>query len=551
MLENVSDNHLNMILDAAAEKYKRMQGQNVPDPMVKPEDLKKDFPPTPAGEAPDLTPEEVQANEAAQSSNINRNPAGIVDSIKSGADWLTKPAIEPFKNLYNSVTGNDAAVVAPGATSDQVVNTAPDANTVPSPKIGVEKIGSIKQQSVPELAPSEELKKAASIVGNEKDINYSDAQKLAKDTANAELSAANEAKQTGEAIVGQIPVMQQRQQEIYNKIDAQTEKINQMTKIDPNRIWNNGSVGNKIAFLVSAGFGGLQKGGALDNLIQNDLAAQVKDAEIGSENDRGVLQVFLKQGDTMREAIQNAMSYYPHLIKAQHDAAIAGVNSSDPAINIAATNSYNATQKMKFDQSAKIAEIEQTRQKTNAGIKKENATFAQAADKSRVEAGKYQSEQLKPTPAAGAAAQQALEAKREVGNMYNIETKGHKGFDPGSLTDKAEFRALANEDLSSGVFNNKINDMVNKFFPEVKDAATKSDIASYYSSALRAAESKAKNSGSRLSKDNINVYLKDVVPPSGISKQDLGKWQLRRSQSVSNMALPGGAAALKIINQNK
>lgn len=551
MLENVSDNHLNMILDAAAEKYKRMQGQNIPDPMVKPEDLKKDFPPTPTGEAPDLTPEEVQANEAAQNPNINRNPAGIIDSLKSGADWLTKPAIEPFKNLYNSVTGNDTPAVAPGATSDQVVNTAPDANTVPSPKIGVEKIGSIKQQSVPELAPSEQLKQAADTISKEKDISYDDALKVAKDTATAEQSAAEQAKQTGEAVVGQIPAMQQRQQEIYNRIDSQTEKINNMTKVDPNRIWNNGSVGNKIAFLVSAGFGGLQKGGALDNLIQNDIAAQVKNAELGSENDRGILQVYLKQGDTMREAIQNAMAYYPHLVKAYHDAAIAGVNASDPAVTMAATKSFNDNQKMIATQKIELAKVDQERQKTNAGIKKENATFAQAADKSRVEAGKYQADQTKPTPAAGAAAQQALEAKREVGNMYNIETKGHRGFDPGSLTDKAEFRALANEDLSSGVFNNKINDMVNKFFPEVKDAATKSDIASYYSSALRAAESKAKNSGSRLSKDNINVYLKDVVPPSGISKQDLGKWQLRRSQSVSNMALPGGAAALKIINQNK
>jgi len=556
-------------------------------PMINPEDIGQDFiggDPIPEDsqakdsiqQAPGRTDQQMQdQQDYMNDQNYNRlkdnnDLPGQNAQGRDPANWKDTllNTLNPFTPTQASIVGgklgghpidektgreiSQTPSVEAGADSSTVTNTGPNVTTgAKDPRSSVEHISSGKEQQLPMVQTPESVNAAAKIIAQEKQIPFEDALKIAQNDASQNLATATSAKDQYENALSTLPAMQARQKEIYTKIDNQVNEINNISKIDPNRIWNQGSTGNKLAFLVSAAFGGLQADGPLRAVINSDIQAQIQDANNESENKRGVLSVFLKQGDSMREAIQNTMGFYKGYVDSLKAMGQAKMALNPENVNAAAIDLFNKNSKMIGDQHLALAGKEMEVKKTNIDIAKTNTNLREKQMGRQIEAEKYAKDQNKFTTQAGEAAEQTIKGKGAAKRLVELESKGIQGVTVDNILDKNQLRALSNEDYNSGTFKNLINEMIVRGSPQLRDNAQKSDLSEYYTTSIRLAAELAKNEGARLTEDNIANYLKRVIPGPNLTPQARARVQLERTRDAGRMAIKGGPAAEKIINLNK
>jgi len=601
-LSSVPDKYLNLVLDAAAEKNKRIHS-NVPAPMVKPEDLGQDFaaaPQVPEEYNPfDKTTVEVPRQKTPQensdeefrrnSENYNmlrdagqlpgQDIPGGADTIKRGpADFTTGTSLRedigqtPLGKLYfdtydfltknrsglpsepssTAITPNAPLKTSEGATAENIIPTTPESGTTASEKpldYPVRLVGAEKAPQVGLPEKSAATDEAVKEIGSQKIPTPEERKPILEQQANAAIAAKKTEMDFYEDISNTQPDLYKRYSDTMNKLRETEDNVKNFTKIDPNRVWNQGSVGNKISFLISAAFGGLQNGGALKNLIDNDIAAQVKDQQAGIEGNRGLLNVFIKQGEDLVTAIQNTRLFGQKYVQAANEFALLKIQATPESLNQRAQELYNKDISIKAKQNLEAGALQNNYNKLKQETAVENAKLKSGNIKTQLEAQIANQKVLNPTEEGIKAQIGVQQYGSGIDKMTELE-RGLSGVKLSSVTTNTILNRIAASHLGKSATSATIDSLLSKILPDdVKNNPNAGKIEEYYRNAIQTTLAEM-NTG-RYSEDKFDKILKTNTASAFDNPESLNKLQQSRVNKHKLYRLQGGPAANKVVQKNK
>ena len=315
----VGDNQSNMTMDKTEAANQAAQQQDVGDHAT---ETAKEFPQQLQGtnqaiENETGVPTGPQANWYDQ---IGREPANALTSPELDTNIL------PTNTEQAQKTPNQANVVPmqrPGLIENPPVNIpkVPGTGTTVAPT-EKENIASVQK-----LQKSSENEAAGIPAMYESEVAALKAKRGADVEALTEEQLQTEAKLKSQKDFALS--IQQKVNDANVKLDSE---MGQMLNVDPGRVWNNNSTAGKFAFLVSAAFGGLAPGGALNTLITNDIAAQVQDIKTHGAKASNLVSIMEKYTGNLMDASKMAYDYQNKLFELQVKQKQAGANLQDEVI---------------------------------------------------------------------------------------------------------------------------------------------------------------------------------------------------------------------------
>ena len=259
--------------------------------------------------------------------DMGRYPNGFVDTAKNvgsaignGAstawDYLQNPAEAIGAKPWGEYLNPPSAPVSPsiGSGNGQVSTTSIQAGSNEKTSTGDnEKVlttSPVPRQEVPQVKTPASLNQAVEQINGQEIPSQEQLQGV--NAQKHQIAQEGYLQQAGQAkaIAESSDYWLNQKQQMDSKIDDVTNNIQNIQKVDPNRIFNDGNMFNKMSFLVSAMHGGLNAGGPLTNLINNDIQAQISNRDSELEADKGLVNVFMKRGDDAMSAAMNARQYY-------------------------------------------------------------------------------------------------------------------------------------------------------------------------------------------------------------------------------------------------
>lgn len=299
----------------------------VPDPMVKPSDLNDDFP-----------------TEEKHIGDLQEPIQGVVDGLRDegykdlpNAQGPAETSLTPYTQDVN----RDPAS-ALNQSNTELGATAPARLNVPAPivpqKIGADLI-KVPGAATPKSTISPSSNETQATISNLSDQATGSTNGIAGMQEN--YYKANETKALADVSANQqqmdqasakMEAQQKFVQDIHQKVTDANGQLNgelsQMVNIDPNRIWNKGSVGNKFSFLVAAAFGGLQSGAPLQNLITNDINTQVQDVKTHGAKAGNLVSLMEKYTGNLMDASKMAYDYQNKFFDLSVEAKRLGANAT-------------------------------------------------------------------------------------------------------------------------------------------------------------------------------------------------------------------------------
>ncbi len=557
-------------------------------PMVKPEDIGQDFQEAP--QAPQEEPiaeknsvqvapgrTDQQMNDQQQymdEKNYNqmrdnnelpgqgiqgdpsRGPANAINdtlsAVNNFGNWYIKPAIDPIKNIYNSLVGNSSnpatTAIDSGKTSDNVAQTA-DTSGVSAPKFNQGNIPLPKDIQLGDVGSAPALSKAEEQVNQEIPPDVS---QVKANLQNENALAQKELQQKQDYYKGlaeSAPYFEQKRQEDFDKIDNITNQMQNIAKIDPNRLWNDNSIGGKIGFLVAASFGGLQQGGALKGLIDNDIASQVRNIQNNMDNNKGLVSIFMKQGEDMATAVQNARLYGEKYIQAANELQQAKGMGTDSEISARASSLFNASMKDLATQNAAIG-------KDQAGVAKMQSE--NNFHKAQIEAGneKRKTDVQIANNKLNTPTMPEREAQAKVNTLVSGRNKllvSEKGLNGVDLTEplSSVLGSLASQNQNESVTKALFSSLVGKATSGEKKSASSGKIQEYYNNAYDRAANKILLEGGRLTPDRIANEIKRTTVSGVGNKENFATADQNRLEDINNYKTVPGKAAFKESQLNK
>lgn len=455
---------------------KSLQNAQPPSPMVKPEDINKDFE---NGEVTDEQQGEQAGNEAVNAAIPEANSA-----LKSGQKFQNEVDRQDFmnmdydqKNQYLQDQANQRNPAAADFSSGAPIipNNPPGLVPPPVGDLGLMKNAEIKVPGAPKVTPvnQPELSEGAkaNIKGglNQANENMGSIQDMAQITAENEKGQAAFDKKTNEE-KAQLEMERAKPfldvsaksatlaQEASNRFN---DEINKMTQIDPSRVWNNSSTFGKIGFLLSAAAGGLESGQPLANVIQNDLMAQQKDLQTRGAKAQNFLGMIYKYTGNQVQAMNIASDAYKRAIDASMLAAQSGYKMTPEHLSKVALDYATQAINNQNNQKYKYLGFLQSQQKMEQEAENENNKNKLEAAKINQEKAKIENEIGKIEPEQALPAVSFTNASRNLNKLKQLEMSG---VDPSS----AEFQSFAKTALSSGLGNQAMTYGVSIGIPQKK-----------------------------------------------------------------------------------
>ncbi len=509
MLQNVPDDHLNLILDAAAEKYKRMQAVPVA-PMVKPQDANQDY----------MQTSDIAKPDEFTKDSIQLAPGRSDQQMEDQQKYMNDRNLEQLQN-ENAIPGQ-GVLRNPAATnrfSSGATDLATPQNITATPAPGGD-LSSMKDIPIPQAAKAKSVTDAEATAQNKEnatnllnqagvneDMSHEygrvEAEKqktLAEgEQAAREQGASLEANRANQAQTW----MNQAQEKADNMTSSFTKEANQMIRVDPMRVFNQGSTGNKIAFMISAAFGGLAQGGALTSIINNDIKAQEKDIDTHAakaNNYLSLIEKYVGSRQAATEIYSNAVhASVDQLIKAKE----AGVKA-DPNV-LASTVQENAMKMMEPMIKHKEIALKMMQEQEKLGLESRKIDTANAFEQTKINqnAAKLNIEKGTSIPAEAESYKYVANSARDIDK---INTYRRLGINPSD----AKFQAFAKYALSNGMTSQALASAISLGGIPDKDKGKYIDMARALNNTIR--ETAIDESGNRITGDKLENYMRSFGP---------------------------------------
>ena len=486
-------------------------------PMVKPEDLKQDYQDAPAV-AQDLN--------APTKDSVQLAPGRSDQEMKDQQDYMNEQNYNQMRD-NGDLPGQDIArgpAAALNPTNGELAANAPTSAKVQAPDVP-EKIGApmIKVQGA--ATPSDVTSKNANATQQQIDDLSNNATADVNATtgrlgevADAKQVVADANVEANKEEMGQASAKLEAQQkfvaDIHQKVeDASTQlsgELDKMVNIDPNRIWNQGSMGNKFAFLVSAAFGGLQTGGALSNLITNDINAQMQDVRTHGAKANNLVSLMEKYTGNLMDASKMAYDFQNKYFDLSVKAKQLGAAADPRVIMQESMKEILPEYKDRFKNKMDVTKMQQDQDKYYSDILQKNIQNKQEAVKINQDKSKIDISQGSLSAQDAAIAKPVARLFNSYRDMQDIEKNG---LDPSSAKYRLFARAAAKGGMTgdaaaallTGValsdqqkadfinhyqaerdfyLEKAISDMGNRYTPEKGQAAADGQMAKIYDNAL-------------------------------------------------------------------
>lgn len=568
MLQDVPDDHLDLILDAAAEKYKRMRNSAQDDtlsPMSSPEDINQDFQSSPSQQAP--------ANQGPVKDTINLARPKTQQENDDQRAYQDEQTLNQLKdNGQNPTYGNDqvqpiesdpsrdpaGAILDPTSTTPQLPTNTQLSQGAPSkgnpisldqPKLlgndplkltPIPKVGSTTPKDAAQTKKN--LGSLTDYVGN--NLKGADAlydTNVAADTAKHQ--ADQDAAQSGMGYYAdKLNNQQNFIMDINNRVNDAKNQLNsemsKMVNVDPNRIWNTSSMGGKIGFLVSAAYGGLDANGPLQKLITNDINAQVQDIKTHGAKADNLVSMMQKYTGNLMDASKMAADFQNKYFELSVQAKKAGA-ALNPAIitqqALAETAPYQDKKTAQAIAVQKLA-LEQEKQSSqqlqdNASNTLKRAGLIQGNEELNYKNGTPDSQDLGKIPSTAG-------LFRAAKTMNDLEKNG---VDPSSPS----YRAFVYSQTNPGLLKEGMASLVSKLSPELTQS---------YNDHLNATreflkqERLSKPGGRSLTEQQLDTFANGQLPKMFSTPETVRRLQLDRLKTVNETLggfSPGGQRFLK------
>jgi hypothetical protein len=487
---------------------------------------------------------------------LNRGPASFFSDLgKSAVDLIdprTSILTAPFRSTIESKPSLETQA-QPALDSSQVQSSSPESGTSSTIKPTVFPSSNIKAQDAEKIPMPESpkiLSDAEKLVKSEKLPSEKEISDKLTLEAKAKEESALAGKKYVDEVIAQKTDLDAKILANNTRMDKVADDIHNIASIDPNRVWNNNSTMGKISFVISAMFGGLNTGGALKTIIDNDIDAQVKNQASSLDKNKGLLNIYMKNGEDLQSAKQHVESFYKTYADLTMQAKQAHIAADPKSIMIEANKINNANIKEKQAQELAIGKEQAVVAKTKQDAFKEQAKFNMEAKKNKLEADKFNAQQGILTPEQAKMSTLIDIAKQNHDKLATLES-GLTGVD---LTDIINSGIAAKYAQSGGagavatMFNNALT---KAFGGKSHTSADTAKIVDYINSAHDYALQEMQLEGMRVTDANTIAKMRDIMSPN-MGDRSLNKSAAeRRLMHLEKFQYRTGKAGQKLSELNK
>jgi hypothetical protein len=199
-------------------------------------------------------------------------------------------------------------------------------NAMPNGRVVGDYLPPVPGVSNPTKQNPEELKAASQNVNSvvaQQDQNMNSSQALGEVYAKGEVAkqqgvqdiAQNQMSLNEQGMNRAMNLQAQYADQAFSAADDLKKSINSITAVDPNRLFNDSSTLGKVGFLISAAAGGMNIGGALDNIFKNDIQAQIATNNAMGMKSNNLMSILEKFTGNTLQAAQMANGFYQEYAK--------------------------------------------------------------------------------------------------------------------------------------------------------------------------------------------------------------------------------------------